>query len=93
MMSQKTKKTLEITSEEGAIVFRDGGLEFYYPENGDVELRETFEFLMFAMIKQDWLTEWYAHLDAAEALADLAGKQEPSVPELTVIEGGKPDDT
>ena len=41
MMSQKTKKTLEITSEEGAIVFRDGGLEFYYPENGDVELRET----------------------------------------------------
>ena len=90
-MSSNKKKTFEIHSKEGAIVFRDEGVEFHYPESGTIELRETFEFLMFAMMKQEWMVEWYEHLDAAEALADLAGR-ESNKPNLTVIEGGKSDE-
>ena len=94
-MSQENKETLEINPEEGAIVFRKSGLDFHYPKEGTPELKDTFEFLMFAMIREDWMAEWYAHLDAAEALADLAGSQEEdlsSPPKLTVIEGGKSDE-
>ena len=94
-MSRGKKETLEITTREGAIVFREGGLEFHYPNDGSVELKDTFEFLMFAMIKEDWMAEWYAHLDAAEALADLAGgaePEDPKPPKLTVIKGGKADE-
>ncbi len=90
MMSSDKEKTFEINPDEGAIVFRGEGVEFHYPETGPLELRETFEFLMFAMMKQEWMVEWYAHLDAAEALADLAGREpEPESPKLTIIEGGK----
>lgn len=93
-MSQENKETLEINPEEGAIVFRKSGLDFHYPKDGAPELKDTFEFLMFAMLREDWMAEWYAHLDAAEALADLAGGKEdlPSPPMLTVIEGGKSDE-
>jgi hypothetical protein len=91
MMSQEKSRKFEITHREGAIVFRDTGIEFHYPENGSIELRETFEFLMFAMIKQEWIAEWYEYLNTAEALADLAGKED-KVPHLTVIKGGKCDE-
>ena len=91
MMSQKETQKFEITHREGAIVFRDSGIEFHYPENGSIDLRETFEFLMFAMIKQEWVAEWYEYLSTAEALADLAGHEE-KVPHLTVIKGGKSDE-
>ena len=90
-MSSNKERTFEIQPAEGAIVFRDEGVEFHYPESGPLELRETFEVLMFAMMKQEWMVEWYEHLDAAEALADLAGR-EPEQPQLTVIEGGKTDE-
>ncbi len=91
MMSRKKKREIEIKRSEGAIVFREEGVEFHYPETGSLELRETFEFLMFAMIKQEWIMEWYEYLNTAEALADLAGDQE-KVPQLTVIKGGKSDE-
>lgn len=89
-MSQDKSFKFNITSREGAIVFKDAGVEFYYPKEGSLELRETFEFLTFAMIKAEWMAEWYEYLDAAEALADLAGKDDKkTVPYLTLIEGGK----
>ena len=90
-MSQKKNRDIKITNDEGAIVFREEGVEFHYPEDGTIELREMFEFLMFAMIKQEWISEWYEYLDTAEALADLAGTKE-KVPHLTVIKGGKADE-
>ncbi len=90
-MSQKKDRNIDITHSEGAIVFREEGVEFHYPDEGSIELRETFEFLMFAMIKQEWISEWYEYLDTAEALADLAGN-EKKVPNLTVIKGGKCDE-
>ena len=90
-MSQKKERNFEITHSEGAIVFRDEGVEFHYPDGGTIELRETFEFLMFAMLQQEWMGEWYEYLSTAEALADLAGEQE-KVPHLTVIKGGKSDE-
>ena len=90
-MSQKKDRNIDITPSEGAIVFRGAGVEFHYPDEGSIELRETFEFLMFAMIKQEWIAEWYEYLDTAEALADLAGN-EKKVPNLTVIKGGKCDE-
>ena len=92
-MSQKKNRDIQITQDEGAIVFREEGVEFHYPEGGTIELREMFEFLMFAMIKQEWISEWYEYLDTAEALADLAGPQkEDKTPHLTVIRGGKSDE-
>ena len=81
-------KRFKLKPSEGAIVFRNTGVEFHYPEKAGIELQETFEFLTFALIKQEWIAEWYEYLDAAEALADLAGEKN-SVPHLTVIEGGK----
>lgn len=87
-----SNKGFELKPSEGAIVFRSTGVEFHYPEKGNIELQETFEFLTFALIKQEWLAEWYEYLNAAEALADLAGETK-SVPHLTVIEGGKANNT
>ena len=70
----------KIKSNEGAIVFRPSGVEFHYPKKGPVELRETFEFLTFAMVKTDWIMEWYEYLDAASALEDLAGREKEKPP-------------
>jgi hypothetical protein len=83
-------RDFKIKLNEGAIVFKDAGVEFHYPKTGDIELRETFEFLTFAMVKTDWIVEWYEYLSAAEALDDLAGKDavEHPKPTLTLIEGG-----
>lgn len=89
-MSQEKSAKFNITPKEGAIVFKDGGVEFYYPKKGSIEIVETFEFLTFAMLKLDWLAEWHEYLNAAEALADLAGEEEAvSIPHLTLIEGGR----
>lgn len=81
-------RDFKIKLNEGAIVFKDAGVEFHYPKTGDIELRETFEFLTFAMLKTDWIVEWYEYLSAAEALEDLAGKDATKQPTLTLIEGG-----
>lgn len=81
----------KIKSNEGAIVFRPSGVEFHYPKKGPVELRETFEFLTFAMVKTDWIMEWYEYLDAASALEDLAGQEKEKPPHLELIEGGLKD--
>ena len=81
-------RDFKIKLNEGAIVFKDAGVEFHYPKSGDVELRETFEFLTFAMLKTDWIVEWYEYLSAAEALEDLAGEDTTKQPTLTLIEGG-----
>lgn len=81
----------KIKSNEGAIVFRPSGVEFHYPKKGPVELRETFEFLTFAMVKTDWIMEWYEYLDAASALEDLAGREKEKPPHLELIEGGLKD--
>lgn len=80
----------KIKPNEGAIVFRPSGVEFHYPKKGPVDLRETFEFLTFAMVKTDWIMEWYEYLDAASALEDLAGREE-KIPHLELIEGGLKD--
>ncbi len=92
IMSREKPTKFKISSSEGAIVFKDNGVEFYYPSEGAIELRETFEFLTFALVKQDWMAEWYEYLNAAEALADLAGSEEKA-PTLRVIEGGKNDES
>jgi len=96
-MSQEKSFEFSVTSKEGAIIFKEAGVEFYYPKKGSLELRETFEFLTFAMLKHEWMAEWYEYLDAAEALADLAGDDDDDgddkvVPYLTLIKGGKKDE-
>ena len=83
-----TVTSFKIKPGEGAIIFRDSGVEFHYPKKGPLELRETFEFLTFAMVKTDWIVEWYEYLDAASTLEDLAGLDEETPPSLTLIEGG-----
>jgi hypothetical protein len=81
---------IKLSSGEGAIVFRGEGVEFYYPDGGPIDLRETFEFLTFALMKHEWLAEWYEYLASAEALRDLAGENDK--PHLRLIVGGKSDD-
>jgi hypothetical protein len=91
-------KEFKLKKGEGAILFRDGGVEFHYPEGGSLDLRETFEFLTFAMVRHEWIAEWYEYLDAIEALEDLAMKSEISEqkkeekPKLTLLIGGKSQD-
>ena len=89
-----SEKKFELSPKDGAIVFRGEGVEFYYPTHGSMELQETFEYITFALMKQEWMEEWYEYLDAAEALADLAGEpeSESKVPNLRVIKGGKSDE-
>lgn len=86
-----SERNFKIKPDEGALVFKKSGVEFHYPKKGTVELRETFEFLTFAMVKTDWIMEWYEYLDAASALEDLAGKEEDKQPRLELIEGGLKD--
>ena len=64
-MSQEKSAKFDITPKEGAIVFKNDGVEFYYPKKGSIEIVETFEFLTFAMLKLDWLAEW-PHLTLIE---------------------------
>ena len=84
----------KLKSGEGAIVFRDEGVEFHYTKGGSLELRETFEFLTFAMMRHEWIAEWYEYLSAAEALEDLAAEdpKEEKKPKLTLLIGGKSED-
>lgn len=80
---------IKLQEGEGAILFRSGGVEFHYPRNAPLDLRETFEFLTFAMVRHEWMAEWYEYLAASEALADLAGEKKK--PNLRLVIGGKSD--
>ena len=87
-----SEKKFSLSPRDGAIVFKGDNVEFYYPTQGSMDLQETFEYVTFALMKQEWIAEWYEYLDAAEALADLAGDAAEKTPKLTVIRGGKADD-
>ena len=76
---------------EGAIVFSDDGVKMYSPLDDNevpIAVRDTMEFVTFALMKTEWILEYYESIATAEALVDLMGKKEVPPPKLTLIKGG-----
>ena len=101
-MTSKNDRPANITlgTEDGAIVVRREGMEFFVPplegvtETQDeefVHVVNMLSFLMYACDREDWLAEFL--LDA-ERMMDEAEEEEKlaSRPKLRVIKGGKTDD-
>ena len=83
---------IELQPGEGAIVFSEEGVKMYIPETVDtvpIEVMDTMEFVTYALMKPEWLVEFYESISTAEALLDLMGREESAVPpKLRLIKGG-----
>ena len=76
---------------EGAIVFSEDGVKMFAPTGGSdvpIAVRDTMDFVTFALMRTEWILEFYESLATAEALVDLMGKSEHEPPQLTLIKGG-----
>ena len=90
-MSKDVGEHIILAPGEGAIVFSEDGIKMYAPlEAGDVplEVRDTMDFVTFALMKTEWILEFYESIATAEALVDLMGKKVTEPPKLTLIKGG-----
>lgn len=83
---------IELRSGEGAIVFSEQGIKMFVPETIDtvpIEVMDSMEFVAYALMKPEWLLEFYESISTAEALLDLMGRKDPvQPPELRLIKGG-----
>ena len=83
---------IELQPGEGAIVFSEQGIKMFVPETIDavpIEVMDTMEFVTYALLKPEWLLEFYESISTAEALLDLMGRKElVQPPELRLIKGG-----
>ena len=83
---------IELQPGEGAIVFSEQGIKMFVPETIDavpVEVMDSMEFVTYALMKPEWLVEFYESISTAEALLDLMGRKElVQPPELRLIKGG-----
>ena len=85
---------IELTSGEGAIVFGEDGVKIYAASpmsKMPLAVRETIEFVTYALLKPDWIHEFHEYIATAEAIMDLMGKEKTAPPELRLIQGGKSD--
>ena len=76
---------------EGAIVFSEDGIKMFGPSGGadvPIAVRDTMDFVTFALMRTEWILEFYESLATAEALVDLMGQDEHEPPKLTLIKGG-----
>ncbi len=99
MSSEDTKHTqVEIGPEDGAILIKREGIEFFVPNIDDVDPNDeqcahvinVLSFLMYAYDREDWLAEFL--LDAEALAKEAAAEEEASKrPQLRVIPGGKKD--
>ncbi len=82
---------IDLEPGEGAIVFGEDGIKLFAPtilEDMPFEVRDTMEFVTFALLKTDWIIEYYEHLSTADALLDLMGNKHTEPPQLRLIKGG-----
>jgi len=89
-MSDKNDQ-ITLAPGEGAIVFSEEGIKLFAPaavSEMPLDVRDTMEFVTFALLKTEWILEYYEHLATAEAIVDLMGKKETEPPKLTLIKGG-----
>ncbi len=87
------QKQISLAPSEGTIVFKHTGIEFIYPEpmsGAPIEMRDTMDFLKYALARKDWVSKWWEELETLAALEDLTEKQAETskLPTLTVLEGG-----
>ncbi len=79
-----------LSPKEGAILVLNHGIEVYYPpspESAREEVVDTLDFLRYALTRPDWQNEWrYANEQ------ELRKEAETTIPRLTVLEGGLPDE-
>lgn len=93
-MSEETIE-FEIKPGEGAIVFSEDGIKIITHTSFDsmpIHVRETIEFVTYALLKPDWISEFHDYLATAEAIMDLMGEKHEEKPRLTLIQGGKKDE-
>ena len=82
---------IELKPGEGAVVFSEEGIRLVSPISADdmpFEVRETMEFVTFALLKTEWIMEWYDEIATAEAIMDLMGEKSSEPPKLRLIKGG-----
>ena len=85
---------IDLKPGEGAIVFGEDGIRLITPlaiDEMPFEVRETMEFATFALLKTEWIMEWYEHVATAEAIMDLMGEKHHEPPKLRLIKGGLSD--
>ena len=82
---------IDLEPGEGAIVFSEDGIKLFAPtilEDMPFEVRDTMEFVTYALLNTDWIIEFYEHLSATDALLDLMGDKQSEPPQLRLIKGG-----
>lgn len=87
----KDFEQITLAPGEGAIVFSENGIKMFAPAESSempLEVRDTMDFVTFALLRTEWILEFYEHVATAEALVDLMGKKSVDPPELTLIKGG-----
>jgi hypothetical protein len=90
-MSKKQKVFIELGTSEAAIIFTHDGIKVHYPKENDnaYAIMKNIEYFRFALMRKDWLEEWYDYMNSQDALDDLA---ESSKPKLRLVQGGKSND-
>lgn len=82
---------IDLEPGEGAIVFAEDGIRLFAPtilEDMPFEVRDTMEFVTYALLKTEWIIEYYEHLSTTDALLDLMGNKYTEPPQLRLIKGG-----
>ena len=86
---------IDLEPGEGAIVFGEDGIKLFAPtilEDMPFEVRDTMEFVTYALLKTDWILEFYEQLSVTDAILDLMGNEHTKPPTLRLIKGGLDDD-
>ena len=88
--TKKPPREIKLLPPEGAIVLRVENIEVVYPEplsGSPIELRDTLDFVRFALERPDWIKQWWEERDFRAAVEDIL-EDEPPAPKLELIEGG-----
>ncbi len=87
---------IDLEPGEGAIVFGEDGIKLFAPtilEDMPFEVRDTMEFVTYALLKTEWILEFYEQLSVTDAILDLMGNKHTKPPALRLIKGGLDDST
>ena len=82
---------IDLEPGEGAIVFGEDGIKLFAPtilEDMPFEVRDTMEFVTYALLKTEWILEFYEQLSVTDAILDLMGNKHTEPPTLRLIKGG-----
>ena len=85
---------IDLEPGEGAIVFGEDGIKLFAPtilEDMPFEVRDTMEFVTYALLKTEWILEFYEQLSVTDAILDLMGNKHTEPPTLRLIKGGLDD--